>query len=392
MASHQIAVTALRLAGLFGLVAMVWALRVAVVGGPWWGPVHAFLLGAVTLAIAGAAQMFTVTWSAAPAPPAWIAGLQRWVHSMGVGLVLVGVTTRAVGLTVVGGVAVFAGLGLLGFSLVGAIRHSLLRRFDLSARFYLLALACAGVGVVLGVVMAAGSAGTRYSVLRIVHGHLNLVGFIGFTIIGTIPTLLPTFARHRAVSGREAILAWRLALAAAGAMMAGLLLGERAVAVGSLLASGALTLVVVGLVARLGRTGVRGGLPYLQVVVGCAWLASWAVVDGVRLIGNGGGPVFDRWIAAAVLGGVGQVLLGSLAYLIPVLAGPAPALGANLHRFDRHRWVPLAAANSAALGAVLGAPVVVLVAVGLWSADFTRRLVGVRRTGPSGTDGAMERE
>jgi nitrite reductase (NO-forming) len=378
--SHRIAVAAFRLAGLFGVAAVVWGLRVVIVGGSWWGPAHAFLLGSVTLAIAGAAQMFTITWSAAPAPPAWIAGLQRWGHSAGVGLVLVGVSTRAVGVTVVGGVAILAGLGLLAFSLVGAIRHSLLRRFDLSARFYLLGLGCAVVGVILGVLMATEAAGSRYSLFRIVHGHLNLVGFIGFTIIGTIPTLLPTFARHRAVSGREAVLAWRLAVAAAGAMLMGLLLGESAVATGSFLAAGAFVLVVVGVVVRLGRTGLRGGLPFLQVVVGCGWLVSWAVIDGVRLLGSGGGPAFDRWIAAAVVGGVGQILLGSLAYLIPVLAGPGATLGPNLARFDRRRWVPLTAANTASVAAVLGAPAVAIGLVGLWLADFTTRAIGVVRS------------
>jgi nitrite reductase (NO-forming) len=379
VASHRIAVTALRLAGLFGTIAVAWGLRVVIVGGSWWGPVHAFLLGAVTLAIAGAAQMFTITWSAAPAPPAWIAAAQRWVHAVGAGLVLAGVTGRTVGVTVVGGVAVLAGLGLLAFSLIGAIRHSLLRRFDLSARFYLLGLGCAVVGVVLGVLMTAGLTGTRYPVFRVVHGHLNLVGFVGFTIIGTIPTLLPTFARHRAVSGREAILGWRMAGAAAAAMMAGLLVGEWAVAVGSLLAAGALAVVVTGVVVRLGRTGLRGGLAYVQVVAGCVWLVAWAAVDASRLLTASGGAAFDQWIAAAVLGGVGQVLLGSLAYLIPVLVGPGPALGASLARFDRRRWLPLVAANVAAVTVLVGAPGVVVPLVGLWLADFAGRTIAVVR-------------
>ncbi|MEX2655578.1 MAG: hypothetical protein WD532_11190 [Acidimicrobiia bacterium] len=379
VASHRIATSAFRLAGVFAVVAVGWAIVVLVRGGSWWGPVHAFLLGSVTLAIAGASQMFTVTWSAAPAPRASAAAIQRWMHTVGAAAVLGGMVVRSMGGLVVGGVAVAAGLVLLAANLLSAVRRSLLRRFDLSARFYLLAIACAVVGVTLGVLLSVGVVGDRYSTVRVVHGHLNLVGFVGFTIIGTLPTILPTFAHHPAVSGGEAILAWRLAILSAGVTVSGLVLGAPAVGVGTLLAACSLVLVTAGVTVRLGRTGLRGGLAYLQVSLGCGWLAVWAVVDGTRLLSASVGPAFDGWIAAAVVAGVGQVLLGSLAYLIPVLAGPGPRLGRNFDRFQRRSWIPLVAANGTAVALLVPAPPVAGFLLAIWVLDFTRRLALMER-------------
>ena len=389
VASHSIAGAAFRMAAVFAIVATGWGLWVLRSGGSWWGPAHAFLLGTVSLAIAGATQLFTITWSAAPAPPAAVAISQRWLHAAGVGLVLAGVSTRVAGVVFLGGTAVIAGIGLLTFSLVSAVRHSLLRRFDLSARFYLLGIGCAVIGVVLGVLMGIDIAGKRlwfgdrvldYVRMRTVHGHLNLVGFIGFTIIGTLPTILPTFAHHRSVSGSEAKAAWVLALGAGAAIAAGLFLGGWSVAIGTLLAAGAMLAILTGVVVRLGKTGLRGGLPYFQVVAGSAWLATWAVVDATRLFTDQAVPPFDRWTAAVVIAGVGQVLFGSLAYLIPVLLGPGPKLGRNFARLDAHRWLPLTTLNGAGMALVTGTSVIAPILLAVWIGDLLRRLVTLERT------------
>lgn len=373
--SHRIASAAFRIAGLFAVVAVVWAVLVLLRGGSWWGPMHSFLAGTVLFAIAGASQMFTITWAAAPPPPDAMSNAQRRVTAAGVLLVLWGVATSTEWAGGVGAFAVMIGLGLLAFSIVGAIRRSLLRRFDLASRFYLLAIGCGLVGVALGGLMATDLAGEAFMDVRTAHARLNVVGFAGLTIIGTLPTILPTFVPSKAVSGNEARLALFIAVVAAVAMAIGAVLGGVAVGTGVVAAAVALALILIGIVTRLGRKGFKGGLPYAQVTVGSTWLVVWAVIDGAHLISGAEAMPFGGWTAAAVVAGVGQVLLGSLAYLLPVLAGPPPRLGRNLARTKGHPWLPLAVANLAGIALAAGWDTLAVAAVAVWVVDFTVRLV-----------------
>jgi nitrite reductase (NO-forming) len=272
---------------------------------------------------------------------------------------------------------VVAGLITLAVSLVGAVRRSLLKRFDISSRFYLLALAAGTVGVSLGGLMGLGVTTAWYPRIRLVHSHLNLVGLVGFTILGTLPTILPTFGHHKAVSGGEVLIAWWIAVASGAAITIGLARGEAAVGLGTVLAAAALLMVLTGVVGRLGRRGREGGLPYFQVTVGSVWLAAWALVDGGRLLAGSIAEPFTAWTGAVVIAGLGQILLGSFAYLLPVLAGPGSRLGRNLERTNGHPWLPLILANVAGVGFVAGFASLASIATGLWVLDFAYRLARI---------------
>jgi nitrite reductase (NO-forming) len=372
--SHVIARRSLAAAGVFALIALVWAVVVLTRGGSWWGPIHAFLAGTVLLAISGASQMFTVTWAAAPAPPEWLARLQLGLVVTGVIAVLIGVPSGIDLLVWVGAIVVFGGLSLLALSIVRAVRRSLLRRFDLSARFYLTAFAAGALGVLLGGVLASGVGGDA-STLRLVHYHLNLVGLVGFTIIGTLPTFLPTVAHHPAVSGREAIVAWWLCVFAALLFLSGLALPAQVVGVGSVVAGIAGAMVLAGIVWRLWDRG-RSKTPFLQITAGVIWLIGWALVDGITLVSGGAIAPFEGLTGAVVVAGVGQVLLGSLAYLVPVLLGPP--LSERMSTFSRRAAVPLVTANLAGIGLLAGLPVLAALALGTWMADFAWRLISQR--------------
>ncbi|HSJ35459.1 MAG TPA: hypothetical protein VLB85_10440 [Acidimicrobiia bacterium] len=372
--SHTIARLAFRLAAMFGVVAGVWAIVVLIRGGSWWGPLHSFVAGTVLAAISGASQMFTITWSAAAPPSPTLTTLQRWLLGGGVGLVLAGVGGGITPLVWPGAAAVVAALALLGWSLAGTIRRSLLRRFDLSARFYLLAIMAGVVGVTLGAILGSDSAGDRFVSMRLVHSHLNLVGLVGLTIVGTLPTFLPTVAHHRAVSGREAIAAWWMAMAGTTAMLAGLWWGPGPVGAGTLAIGAAASLILGGVLIRLWARG-RRRLPFLQVAAGTVWLILWTVVDGSRLLADQV-VVWSNWTAVAVVAGVGQVLAGSLAYLLPVLAGPP--LEPNASRMTARPALPLLVVNAAGVAGSLRAPWVLAALVLIWLVDFGLRLVTLR--------------
>lgn len=371
VASHAIARRAFRAAAFFAVTAAVWAAFVLWRGGSWWGPLHAFLAGTVLLAISGASQMFTITWAAASPPSARFTTSQRWLVIVGAISVLVGVAGSFPIMVWVGAGAIVGGLTALALSIVGAVKRSLLRRFDLSARFYLTAFACGGVGMTLGALLGSGAAGEHFARWRLVHSHLNLVGLVGFTIIGTIPTFMATVVHHRSVSGKEAIAAWWLCLASALSMVAGLLGPGWLVGAGAILAAGAAATMLAGIIARLWEKG-RQNLQFLQVGIGVAWLMVWCLVDGVTLVAGRGAVPFNRWTTAAVLAGVGQVLAGSLAYLLPVLTGPP--LSDKFNTMTRRGWMPLVAANVGGVLLVAGLATAAVILLLFWIVDFGRRL------------------
>ncbi len=317
--------------------------------------------------------MFTITWSATVPPSRrWVAA-QRWSIVVGVAAVLAGVTGRVQWLVWVGGVAVVAGLVLLGVAIYRAVRRSLLRRFDLSARFYLLAFAAGSLGVSLGMVMGAGAAGTAFPTIRLVHAHLNLVGLVGLTILGTLPTLLPTTAYHAAVSGREAIAGWWLAVGGVTMITLGLA-DRRLVGLGALFVAGAGLLIVGGILFRLRGAG-RRTVMFTQIALGSLWLIGWALADGIRLLAGSTMTPFSGWTGAVVVAGVGQVLAGSLTYLIPVLKR-SPFVP-NRRVMEARPWLPLLTLNGAGIALGLGAVEGAVLLLGLWLADFALRVFRV---------------
>ncbi|HUG07403.1 MAG TPA: hypothetical protein VMP13_00685 [Acidimicrobiia bacterium] len=199
---------------------------------------------------------------------------------------------------------------------------------------------------------------------------------MGLTIVGTLPTFLPTTAHHRAVSGREAIVAWWLGLGGVVAIASGLWAPPELVGLGNLLVSAAAVMVLGGILVRLWRKGA-GRLPFVQVSAGVTWLALWAAVDGIEILQTGSSPVFGGWAGAAVVAGVGQVLAGSLASIVPVLLGPP--LGPAESILTRRRWVPLVLVNLGGLALVAGWEVVAVGAVGSWMVDLLARVAGLFR-------------
>jgi nitrite reductase (NO-forming) len=374
--SHRLTTRLFATAAGFGIFAAAWSIRIALSGGTWWGPIHTFLAGAVLAAISGATQLFTITWSAASAPRPSLSWLQQGSLIGGVTAVLIGVTSGIEWLVWAGGAALAGSLALLATMLVGVVRRSLLRRFDLSSRFYLLALGCGVTGVTLGTLLATGTLGAHYPTARQVHLHLNVIGLVGFTIIGTIPTLLVTFAHRGIVSGREAAAAWWMCLGSAILIAAGLWTTDSVVGIGALLAAAAFVVVTAGIALRLGSVGWSAGLSYWQVILGIGWLTAWMVIDGIGLIARSPLSNFATVTAAAITVGIGQVLAGSLAYLIPVLLGSSGT--SNLVRMTRWPAVPLVAANALGVLLITGVGPAVALAAATWGADFARRVLGLR--------------
>ncbi|WP_255364889.1 multicopper oxidase domain-containing protein [Cellulosimicrobium sp. I38E] len=300
-----------------------------------WLMVHVLMLGAVSTAVLVWSQHFADTMLRRQAPggrPLHVARLAA--HTVGALLVVAGLLTDVWSLVVAGGVLVGAGAVTHATVLVLQGRGALPSRFGRLVRYYVVAAACLPVGVTLGVLMARGGAGTEaYGRLYVAHVTLNVLGWVGLTVLGTLVLLWPTVLRTRIQP--DADVAARRALPV---LTAGILLVVAACAVGwrPLVAAGAAVVlggvVLVGRhLAAQGRAAQRGawGFAAWSLAASVAWFAGSVAAFGVRV------ATAPSWAAAQdaigglllpfVVGFAAQVLLGALTYLVPVVLGGGPA-------------------------------------------------------------------
>lgn len=374
-AQHQARV-ALTMAALFVAAAAVAAVAPHDLGT--WLPLHLFLAGGVTAAISGATVLFTITWAAAPAPPARLLALQRACIGAGAGGVAgARLLSAPPALLALAGAAFAAGLVLLGATLVVTVRRGVERRYDVAVAWYVTGiaagLAAAGLGVALGTGHAWGD-------LRTAHVALNLLGLVGLVIAGTQPTFAATAGRTRMAPAatperHRVVLAWQavsLAVLSIGAVR-----GVPAVTAAGLAAYGLGLVMVLTLLPRPGPRKVAWAGPRLAGLwAGLGWWTAACAAAAVEAV-RGGTPLTGRWLLVLAVGGYGQILWASLAYLVPVLRGGGHERLSAAFATTRS-WRGLAAVNVAGVGLLVGQGAVAQVAIGLWAADAALRATALR--------------
>lgn len=377
------------------LPAVLWLLLTVVVAflhpfvpAPRWLMVHLLLLGAVTHSILVWSQHFADALLHTPTRPGddRRRSTRLALLNGGVLVVVSGVVAEVWPVTAVGAAAVTLAVADHGISLVRQMRRALPARFGMTVRYYVAAAALLPVGALLGVLMTRGLGDPWHTRVVLAHETVNVLGWMGLTVVGTLVTLWPTMLRTRVPEGAESAAARGLAV-----LVAGVLATAGAALVGSPVGAGlGLLLYLAGLLV-MGRPFVVAALskppahfPTWSVLAGVAWLVtSVAVLGGAVLTAGSWTDVHDRvgWTTPALAAGFGaQVLLGALSYLVPVAlgGGPSPARAANtvLDRAGAFRVVVVNAAL--VVGLLPGPPLVrvtcsVLVLVGL--ASFVPLLV-----------------
>ena len=343
-----------------------------------WLPLHLFLVGALGLAISGATRLFAVTWSAgSPAHPTLVVA-QRRLLAIGAGGLAVGRELDApVVVLAAFGLCVSGSLALLAILLRADVRHARVRRFDAALRYYFVAIAAGLVGTGLGASLVTGHAGVRDA-----HVVLNLLGFVGLVIAGTLPTFAATQLRMKLAAGATARrlggnLAWlgsALVVAAAGELVD----APMGAGAGLLAYAGGLVHLVTAL-PRPGRKQLAWAGPRVALLgAGLLWWVATVVVAATRVLA--GEPAFaEPLVVTLVVGGYAQILLGSLAYLGPVLRG-----GGHRHLsagFATTRsWVAVAAANLGAVAWLAGRPALTAIAITVLAADLAGRSIRLART------------
>lgn len=296
-------------------------------------------------------------------------GLRLAVFNAGALGVVAGMVGGWWPVVLLGGVAVAVIALAHAVELIRQLRTALPARFGVTVRYYIAAATLLALGVGLGVTMADPALPSDLQDRFIVaHAVLNIFGWAGLTVLGTLVTLWPTMLRTRMAVGVEAAarrglpaLLTALGVAVAGAVAGSPLLAG-AGALGYLAAAGSVLWPHLDEIRRkrpadfatlsvlAGVLWLAGSLAY--AAIGFSTAPSWTAALGVA--GN---------LTAAILAGfLTQVLLGSLTYLVPVVVGGRASAMAATAELERGTAWRLAVANGALLLCVLPTPSLVRVA------------------------------
>lgn len=347
------------------LATVVVALIHPVVPAPRWLLIHLLLLGAVTHAILVWSRHFADALLHLPSSDRERRGqsIRLSMSNLGVLLVLTGVVAEVWPVTVVGASLLGGAVVWHGAALVGQLRRALPARFGTTVRYYVAAAALLPIGVALGTTLARGLSDPLHTQVTVAHVTVNVLGWMGLTVVGTLVTLWPTMLRTRMAPGAaqaatRALPVLMVAVAViAGAAMNGLLLLAAAGVAGYLAG--------LGIVARpfvlAARSKPPASYPTWSVLAGVLWFAGSLVALGA------GFATADSWAAAsdrfgavtpALAAGFGaQVLLGALSYLVPVVLGGGPAaVRAANHALERAGALRIVLVNAGLVVCVLPVP------------------------------------
>ncbi|HET7683872.1 MAG TPA: multicopper oxidase domain-containing protein [Marmoricola sp.] len=361
------------------LPAVLWMLAVVAVAlvhrqvpAPRWLLFHLLLLGAATHSIVVWSQHFTdALLHAAPAARQLRERTLRLaLLNAGVVAVIAGILAERWLVTAAGATGVAAAVGWHAVALVLQLRHSLGSRFAVTVRYYSAAGALLPVGALLGVLMARGLGEQAHARVMVAHVELNVLGWIGLTVLGTLITLWPTMLRtrmdeHAVAAGRTALLPLVLGL---GLAVAGTLSGVRPLATVGLLAYAGGIVVLAGPFLRVARQKPPTHFPTWSVLSGVCWLAVLVVLMAGFVGTSPDWVTTHERIAtltpAFAVGFVAQVLLGALSFLLPVNTGKGPAgARAGNTAFDKGAALRVTATNTGLLVFLLPVPSAVRVTV-----------------------------
>lgn len=297
-----------------------------------WLVVHLFLLGSVTNCIVTWTEHFTVTLLRVPQPSRRQSAWRLVALNFAIVIALVGVTIGNSALIILGAGALTIVIVAHAYSLYRLSNRALQNRFAGTVRFYLVGAACLVLGIVLGALSAFQKDG---SVLRdslhAGHLHANLLGWIGVTVLGTFFTLWPTILRTKMVDGVMKM-AWRALLFLFGGLFVAaiaLALNQRLIAIlGMILYAIGIAFASIPFV-RTWRQKAPHDLPSYAIAFSASWFSLGILADILALTLLTNLPDYiewlDRFVPTFLIGFVGQLLLGALTFLIPVILGGGPA-------------------------------------------------------------------
>lgn len=377
------------------------------VPAPRWLMIHLLVLGAVGHAILVWSRYFADTLLRRPPTPRRQQTVRLAAFNLGVVAVVAGILSGTWPLTLAGAVAIGGAVLWHGAVLLRQLGGALGSRFAPTVRYYVAAAALLPVGGGLGAWLARDLASPLHEQVRAAHVAINVFGWIGLTVLGTLVTLWPTILRTRIAEGAEQAARRALPLlllgilVMAGTALAGIRPGYALGLVAYLAGIGLLAMPAF----RAAATKRPTSFPAWSVSAGVAWLVG-CLAALVALT-----AVADSWTALdeslatvtplLAAGFAAQVLLGASSYLIPVVLGGGPhAVRAANRAFDAGAGWRLVVTNVGLLVCALPVPslvrvitsVLVLVALASFVPLLFAALRASRRARAQGTpDGPRPR-
>lgn len=330
-----------------------------------WLMVHLLLLGAVTNAIFVWSSHFADALLRRRAT----SGSRRWqvakllALNVGVLTVVAGMVGAVWSLTLVGSVVVGAAAAAHGVTLALQARTALASRFGATVRYYIYASLTLPIGAGLGAVLARDPVEPWHGRLVIAHITLNLLGWIGLTVMGTLVTLWPTMLRTRIAEGAERVARQSLPVLVVSVVVTvtGALFGLQALAAVGV--AGYLAGVLWGArpLAQVARSKAPSAYATWSVMAAVIWLAGSLVGLVAVLLSSPTWPLvtdhLELLITPLAAGFAAQVVLGAMSFLVPVVLGGGPNIVRGTQaRMDSGKAFRLVVINAGLLMSVVPLP------------------------------------
>jgi nitrite reductase (NO-forming) len=309
----------------FLLAAAVAGLIQTVSPWPWgsWLALHLAFVGGVSQLVLGASQFFVGAFLATDPPPRPLVRAELLLWNLGAILLAVAVPTTA-------GAAIWLAVGCLVFSLglwsasIGLMWRRSLRRSVWAIGWYSSGALFLGFGMIAGSLLAHAVPWSHGDLLG-AHMSLNLAGWFGGAIVGTMHTFYPSLTQTQLRFPRLQGLTFAAWTAGVVALAIGYAWGVDPLAIVGWLM---LCLGAVGLLANVAAClrSARGPLSLAARIVGVAqpFLLAALLVATISAVDSGPEQALAGTSRAAVgtllvAGWIGLTVLGSLLHLLAVV-------------------------------------------------------------------------
>ncbi|AZL10085.1 multicopper oxidase domain-containing protein [Brevibacterium aurantiacum] len=297
-----------------------------------WLMIHLLVLGAASHSILVWSKHFAEALLHTPSTEADRRGQSRRLILLNGGtlIVIIGMIASVWTFVLVGAAAVAGAVIWHGLSLWAQARTALASRFASTLHYYLAAAAMLPIGVALGVILAFGVGDSWHSRLVAAHALINLLGWIGLTVLGTLVTLWPTMLRTKIVPGAEVAAKRALPI-----LSIGLAVTLAAALLSQPWAAGIGLIAYLGGIALVGRPFFLAALakppreyPTFSAAAAMVWLViclfatTWVFFTSETWTEATQG--FTWLVPALAAGFAAQILFGALSYLLPVVLGGGP--------------------------------------------------------------------